>query len=354
MTTVQITDVRITEDAQRAEILAGRDGSRVRTLTVSPDDPAWSDVVALGDVRQDGDVELSARRWHVYSGRSEALSPSEWDHVPSAAEIVEAHRASRATWEADRQATADAIRTEALAVLAERRTRNSGTRYEYAGEGTGSRSDCWTEVLPDWPCDAPADVRESPEALAWAEDLQRENERRRAEAQARAEALVAEHLAEVAAQEADDAARRDACGAVVRQIGTPDQIGRLDDGLLPQSEAEQIVRDYLYRPLADFARYVRIEVGDIDHADDCSYHSREDAGDAPGITCTVNDADDCPAGPWSALRAIRAAMPEATCTMRRHWCVCNDARCRRHRVRYSVRVALEWSGRTLTREYAAD
>ena len=60
------------------------------------------------------------------------------------------------------------------------------------------------------------------------------------------------------------------------------------------------------------------------------------------------DEDEATPEQWSAAESLRAALPAATCTLRWHR-VCRGGRTG---LRWSVRVAVEWHGRTLTRDYA--
>lgn len=319
---VTITGVVLTHDAQRAEILAGRSGERGRSIVVSGDDPAFAEVVALGQVDDDGHVTLRAGTeysWH------------EWDHVPTAAEVAAHVRAEQAAAAAREAAKLAERHAETLAVLRERRTREEACYSPVY----------YRRVMPDWPYQPHQEVVESPEAIEWVRELDAENERRLAAALAQKAATEQAEAEAKAEKERRNAEYEAAAADLVRQVGTPDQIGRLDDSVLPAEERDQIVRDFLFAPLAGVARYEKLRAADVEHAEDCCGDVSFEAVDAAGL----------PTEPWQRLREIRALMPTAVCTPRLHTGTCES--CDGSVARYSVRVAVDWHGKRHTREYAA-
>ncbi len=320
---VTVQNIMLTESAQRAEILAGRDGRACRSLEVSADDPAYADLVALGQIDRTGNVT--------------AENPDrKWDHLPTASEIRDAIREQRAAEAATALARAEEIRQATLAVLRERKT--------VTMDWWDNQAKCYVGALrPDWPYNADADVVSSPESQEWIADLDAQNARAIDEARDHHDEQIAAEEAEKAAERAQREEYVAAAAALIREIGTPDQIGRLDDDLLPADEQDQAIRDYLFRPLRERPRYEKLTAEDVTHDDD------ECSGE---VEFSAEDANELPVEPWQVLREIRAAFPEATCTPRIHTAGCES--CGEMVVRHSVRVAITWHGREFSREYAAD
>jgi hypothetical protein len=285
-----------------------------------------------------------------YAGLATGTTPPQYTHqlidlptpalggLLAALRDAAARRAASAAAEAARQAERNANWLDrARQVVSERRER---------------ADDRWPDVrTPAWPYVGGIDeatidaARAWPETVAWLADLETANAQRAAETRARKEARYAEQVARRAAEVEADHRYCAAREALVRQIGTADQIGRLDDGLLPDEEADGLVYDHVFAPLADVARYVKLTVADLSHAEGC-------AADEYDVQATfgAEDAAGVSGAEWTRLVAIRAALPEAEVTPREHVATCET--CEEQTRRASARVAIQWHGRTLVREYA--
>lgn len=163
---------------------------------------------------------------------------------------------------------------------------------------------------------------------------------RQAEAKRRA-------AAEEAQRKLDSARFTEACAALVREFGTDDQRGRLDDDLLPDEELLKIVRDHVFTDLTTFPRYEKLTSKDVEHEFDGEYLD-ECGGEVDFSAGTV---ESLVAETWRNLKAIQAAAPEgATVTPRYHAAMCD--RCGAETERFSALVSVEWHGRQFSREYA--
>lgn len=155
-----------------------------------------------------------------------------------------------------------------------------------------------------------------------------------------------------AKKEADTQAeqqRAESYATGVRAWGRPDQIERLEAGVLPHEEGLALIRETLFAPLADLPRYRAIAKSEI-----------KGHGEEPVFKAW--DETDWSAEQWKALREIQlraqsatkagnGLADEVTVVGRGHaggvnsedgWQV----------TRWSAKVTLMWGGWAMTREYA--
>jgi hypothetical protein len=274
-----------------------------------------------------------------------------WGAVVSVLDAILADRAAKAEQKRLRQAEITAKTRE---VLAQRRLL---TQRVNEWDKQRKVSYQYDTLKPAWAHYAHDDARdpavvESPEAQAWIAELDQQNvearDRAIAEALAR-QAQEAKCRAEKEAQEAEEQARKQAqeaqysaaVAALVRQVGSPVDVDRLEAGVLPQEEIDRLVHDHVFAPLNEFPRYEKLTARDVEHDENCC---------ADDASYDVDDAGELTADEWTRLKAIRAAMPAATVTPRLHSGECRY--CEGGAERLSAKVLANWHGRDLTREYA--
>ena len=141
-----------------------------------------------------------------------------------------------------------------------------------------------------------------------------------------------------------------ALAAAVCEWGDHSQRARQDEGVLPLTEAETVVRDELFRTLDDLPRYDRLRSTDIEHDENC-YQAN------PHYNVAV--LTDLTAVQYETFAAVRKALVTARgqddvrCEVRSHCGTC-DA-CDGDMVyRRSVRAVIRWHHRDFSREYAVE
>jgi hypothetical protein len=151
-----------------------------------------------------------------------------------------------------------------------------------------------------------------------------------------------------AAKEAQDAADKAAFAAYVEANCSANQRERFAAGKLPTEEVLAIKRAAVFpMGIGGFEAYSKLTKDDFEHEESCyeskcKFHATEYEGDFGPKT-------------WEAFKRIRdevlAGTPDAKIEVREHsmWCgECNG----KPACRYSVKVAWEWAGFTITHEYA--
>ena len=246
-------------------------------------------------------------------------------HLAGAADIAAIAAAYRAALvEAAEEAKASKLAAvaELADVLAARRTApHTETAWIHERE-SGSAS--WTRTTPAYVSGADKSdlaplAREQWDA--WLAELEAANRA----AYAAALALARQEAeAKVAAREA----REKALAAIVREAGTPNQVGRLTAGLLSEHEQLLIAKKVAFAPLAAHRHKAYVDAYDL------------------------RDATEASENEWDALQTIetaaRASGMEATCTL-----MCRPAE---YNVapRHFVLVTLAYRGLTLSRAYEFD
>lgn len=109
-------------------------------------------------------------------------------------------------------------------------------------------------------------------------------------------------------------------------------------GVLPQDELNRIVRNRVFRDLADLPRYQNLTVKDVDHEEGC-YENE--------VNFSSDEADEVDSTTWAAAKAIRSRLqPTDTSVIRRHTasCDCDSP--------VAVRYGLSVERRGVRREFA--
>ena len=178
--------------------------------------------------------------------------------------------------------------------------------------------------------------REEAEALArQREAQQREDAEHEARKRAEAEAIEVARATHVAA-----------VTVVVREHGTQSQILRMQEGLLPEAEAEAVVHEHLFDCLADWPRYERMDSGDIEHAEGCY-------SDGAAVELEGGKVSEVPEAPYERLCELRKLAGETvTIVPLIHRARCGG--CEAETVSYSARASIQWHGREYAHEYALD
>jgi hypothetical protein len=270
------------------------------------------------------------------------IAAPEWAEVVAVLDARAAYRARQAEKAA---AERESFRGRLETILRDRATRES--RYNMQ---SGGRVHPCLRVEPNWPSPYSShyydssmmdEMRNSPAARAWQAELDARNEQAASEAQAllaeRAE-RAEEDKNKLAEEKAAAARLRDeACRAFI-ETHRPGMLERYEANVLPTDELWGAIRDHVFSPLSAHERYTRLIDSDLQH--DCESN----------VDFEVEDADGLTAGQWAALKTLRAALPSATITPRKHVGSCDQ--CDSVVTRFSARAVAEWHGRELSREYA--
>lgn len=133
--------------------------------------------------------------------------------------------------------------------------------------------------------------------------------------------------------------------AFLAQHATPTQQQRYAAGFMGKDELRNIVRDVLFAPFNECARYTRIDEADIEHDDDC---------DNPDYRFEVTAAQSLTDEEYGRYFAIAntAKTHGMVAEARVHRGECMRHGCPGPIVRNSVRVTAEWLGEEFSREYA--
>ncbi len=161
-------DFLLSATGQKDSLLSGGDGKAKQSMRVPPDHPSFRDAVSLAEISKEGDVFLSLDYFRIDCLPSEAPL---WDKIPSVEELLNDLKFRRDRRAVEKETEARKVIEEAEAVLRERKTRMD---YLYIG-GCCVRFEF---PVPDWNCGAPKDIKESPEALAWEQELKEAKDRK--------------------------------------------------------------------------------------------------------------------------------------------------------------------------------
>jgi hypothetical protein len=160
---------------------------------------------------------------------------------------------------------------------------------------------------------------------------------------------------EEAEHERAQRAKRQERASWLAEWGTESQRARDAEGLLPQDELRDAIREWLFASLAGQQRYRRLTAGDVSHSDYCD----EDCE----VSYSVTDVEGLTVDEYETLTKIRALVSQdtarladrATVTARCHlaWPACEPAETDDYTVtRASAHVLVEYAGYKLSREYA--
>lgn len=293
---------------------------------------------------------IACRALDAEEGRALGLVVPEptWPEVVRVLDVLVGEARAKAEAEAAKRAT---IEAECRQIFAERRTVSRWESYSLccsSRAGDPCVEARWEVVRPAWYPHKPTD----PEMQAWEASLASETEARMASAieVARAEShrLGEEVRAEAAAKAEAEKRYRAARDELVREQGTESQRRRLADGLLPEREADELVYATAFAALNRRRRYHRISAHEIHGGEAC-----EEGNGESHCEFHAEEAESLGEAEYDELREILELLKPlgeaATVQPRFHEGYCRD--CNRTVQRYSARVAIQWHGRELVREY---
>lgn len=151
-----------------------------------------------------------------------------------------------------------------------------------------------------------------------------------------------------AANVAREKAKTDAIRMIVTTDGTPDQLERLDAGVLPERELHDLIEARLFAPFAKFAPF--LDITETAVAEECECETDDVKFSTSTVEPTELEADE-----YAILKGLRAAAPEgAVIDMREHvgYQDGEDGEDDPEIRRYGFRVTIEFAGRKWRREYA--
>lgn len=168
--------------------------------------------------------------------------------------------------------------------------------------------------------------------------------------------------AELRRQDDAEKERREAAKAsqrheLVRAWGSESQRARLAEGLLPDDERNQIIRERVLAPLSNESHYQPIQSADLERDDDSDSDACDEGHD---VKCSIEAAGSLTAERYERLLAIRSAADsaakavggQATVEARLHKCWCRRDGCFDSANRYGARVRIAFGELTVTQEYA--
>ena len=350
--------VRLTEEAQRAAILAGEPAQENQTYVVPQDLVAellrlpWTKIDAEGVAScsvpdrvwclSDAVTQPpgSPVEWNPSIGSRERLSLTPLDKRPADAAEAIAYAAGEMASAQERMDAMRQDRAEASAALL-RDERAMAARWAAlplehrataGGVGCCRPSDLGPEY--DGPLHTTGYVaydlkivrKHEPAAV---EEAEREVERLRAAIATEKERVKTEH-------------RRLERG-LLTDYGTPNQVERFDAGVLPDEEFERVAKKALFTTFDGFPVYTPLTDGDVDHVEACDEADakfRSDSYDGP------LDAEE-----FDTLKRLRAVAPQGVeVEVREHTGYCRY--CDAEAKRLSVRVTIEFAGCSYQRSYA--
>ncbi len=139
----------------------------------------------------------------------------------------------------------------------------------------------------------------------------------------------------------------------VSEHGTANQKERFETGLLPVAEVADAIKNQTFAPLDGFLEYERIDDSDVRASCDESCRCSYDSGCS--ISCNTNDEDSVTAEQWEQIKAMRALLPVAEFTLRKHYCQCEDSDCEAGAVkRFSIYVKIKTGEFVFNRNYAVE
>lgn len=134
--------------------------------------------------------------------------------------------------------------------------------------------------------------------------------------------------------------------ALIRREGTSNQVERLDAGMLPDTEFDHIIREYLFRDLSDWPKWRRIKAEMIR---DMALERRKTNGQDP-VQFDTEDikADALKDSQWENLKKLRSTAPEGA-DVTAYWvtATCGDYMQKLTK----ARVTLTFCGRKFQREF---
>ncbi len=221
--TQMIVHFQLGSAGQKSALLAGLSGATQQTLAVSPSEPEFAPLLEFATINAAG-VPILPRQWRADFAPD--FDP-EWDHVPTAGEILANLLARRERKSVARAAEREQATAATLAVLTGRTTRTAtdhveGVPFDYH--------------VADWPYQRDESVVASPEAVTWVAELATTRDAIREQTRA---AALAEQAARKAAAEQEAAAKEERRLALraARGLEDGDVSLRVENGALAQVPA---------------------------------------------------------------------------------------------------------------------
>lgn len=213
----------LSEAGRKSQVIAGLPGTVQQTLTIPFDDPIFPAVVEIGKIDAEGNVVLDLTN-HL-TGTHEPSGPIYFDRAKTASELVSDWHTRRERRLANDAAKAAEYHAETLATITERKTSTSTTTVNRQHAAAVR----YTVLSPAWPWPKDQAVIDSPEAVAFVEDLERQNSEAKAIAVAEADRLEAEALAQIETAKQAETERRVSLG-----LREGDDDFEIEDGALAQ------------------------------------------------------------------------------------------------------------------------
>lgn len=144
-------------------------------------------------------------------------------------------------------------------------------------------------------------------------------------------------------EEAQAAARKMVLHKWISQHGTDSQKKRWKQGLLPEKEALDAVREEIFAPLEGFTRYTRMKNADICECD-CAEH----------VDFLTDEMVSLSAEQYEQWEEILNSLPkDGSAGLRRHHGMCPNCDCEA-KTYMTALVTVDWQGIKLSREYVLD
>lgn len=312
MATITIT---LSEQAQRAALLAGQPAAKVQTYDVPPKllprllALRWTHVTTDGEATcvvprttghldHDSPVGTPIGPYATVGDEAPVRPVSAEDAIVWAESILPAV-----------QAELDQDRAERIAARQEREAKDRADAERWASlplawrasvDGVGHCAPIGRGADP-WG----GPLHTSGHPVVGHESLKRYVPDAYAEAQAEVERLCAEAQAAVERHAADRAAQ---IARLVDRHGTGSQRERLREDKLPEREVRELLRAVVTRALGEAPAYERIRLSDLDHDDECRHDE---------LSCkTIPDPDEIDDAGWAALKRERLAAEKALRVLR--------------------------------------
>ncbi len=308
------------EDGRKDSLVKGGNGQEHQVLRGEVE--LTEERLAYLNVREDGQLVVGGG-WALSSALREVLgvtySAYQSCYYSTPEELLAGLGAQAAQKKTEEEVEAAERKARREHEAAENMVRQAKMRAKIEAEGPAAGIDIFENVRYS----VPEDLVEAVKA-----EISTRSERRR--------------LADEAAREAKlqaEQSRKEHLWAHIREHGTDEQRERLDVGMLPHDEAVESLRERLFAPVDARPLYRRIEDKDV-------------CDEGQKVTYKTIELDEATADQWTALKAIKAQVPEGSeLTIREHRAFCE---CEGHSkvVRYGILVKITDGPITLSREYA--
>jgi hypothetical protein len=141
----------------------------------------------------------------------------------------------------------------------------------------------------------------------------------------------------------------------VARHGDENQKERFAAGMFPRDEAVAAIKEQAFAPLKEFPEYERIKNGEVRAVCDENCLCAQGYDERCGITCETVDDVPATARQWEQIKRMKALLPAATYTIRKHRCECDDPDCKTGIVeRFSIYVKLQVGAFVFNRNYEVE